>query len=67
MAQTSALYITVILFTTVGFGDITTKTEAARLLATGQVIIDLIILGGVGARGHRGRDHPRPAAAGTRR
>ena len=63
MTQTSSLYITVLLFTTVGFGDI---TEAARLLATGQMILDLIILGGRG-QGHRGRDHPRPAAAGTRR
>ena len=30
---------------TVGFGDITARTEAARLLVAGQMIIDLIILG----------------------
>jgi voltage-gated potassium channel len=36
-------------FATVGFGDITAKTEAARLVATGQMITDLIILG-IGAR-----------------
>jgi hypothetical protein len=36
-------------FATVGFGDITAKTEAARLLVTGQMITDLIILG-LGAR-----------------
>ena len=34
---------------TVGFGDITARTEAARLLVAGQMIIDLIILG-LGAR-----------------
>ena len=37
------------MFATVGFGDITAKTEAARLLVTGQMITDLIILG-LGAR-----------------
>jgi hypothetical protein len=36
-------------FATVGFGDITAKTEAARLLVTGQMIVDLVILG-LGAR-----------------
>jgi voltage-gated potassium channel len=36
-------------FATVRFGDITTETEAARLLVTGQMIIDPIILG-FGAR-----------------
>ena len=30
---------------TVGFGDITARTEAARLLVAGQMIIELIILG----------------------
>jgi hypothetical protein len=32
-------------FTTVGFGDITAKSEGARLLVTGQMAADLIILG----------------------
>src|SRR5215471_16340471 len=49
MTRTNALYFTVTVFATVGFGDITAKTEAARLLVTGQMILDLIILG-VGAR-----------------
>jgi ion channel len=49
MNHTDALYFTVTTFATVGFGDITAKTEAARLLVTGQMIIDLIVLG-VGAR-----------------
>ena len=49
MTRTNALYFTVTVFATVGFGDITAKTETARLLVTGQMIIDLIILG-IGAR-----------------
>jgi voltage-gated potassium channel len=32
-------------FSTVGFGDITAKTETARLVVTGQMLADLIILG----------------------
>jgi Ion channel len=49
MTRTNALYFTVTVFATVGFGDITAKTEAARLVVTGQMIIDLAILG-LGAR-----------------
>jgi voltage-gated potassium channel len=49
MTRTNALYFTVTVFATVGFGDITAKTEAARLVVTGQMITDLIILG-LGAR-----------------
>jgi len=36
-------------FTTVGFGDITAKSEGARLLVTGQMVTNLIILG-IGAK-----------------
>jgi hypothetical protein len=49
LTHTDALYFTVSVFVTVGFGDITAKTEAARLVVTGQMIIDLVILG-IGAR-----------------
>ena len=49
MTHTNALYFTVTVFATVGFGDITPKTEAARLIVTGQMVTDLIILG-LGAR-----------------
>jgi len=49
MTRTNALYFTVTVFATVGFGDITAKTEPARLLVTVQMIINLIILG-LGAR-----------------
>ena len=33
------------MFSTGGLGDITAKTETARLVVTGQMITDLIILG----------------------
>jgi len=43
--RTGALYLSVTAFTTVGFGDITPKTDAARLVVTGQLFLDLIVLG----------------------
>ena len=49
LTHTDALYFTVTVFTTVGFGDITAKSEGARLLVTGQMVTDLIILG-IGAK-----------------
>jgi voltage-gated potassium channel len=45
LTPTDGLYFTVTVFSTVGFGDITAKTQAARLVVTGQMIADLIILG----------------------
>jgi voltage-gated potassium channel len=45
LTHTDSLYFTVTVFATVGFGDITAKTEAARLVVTGQMITDLIIIG----------------------
>jgi voltage-gated potassium channel len=49
LTHTDALYFTVTVFATVGFGDITAKSEGARLLVTGQMVTDLIILG-IGAK-----------------
>jgi|SRR5690242_6850795 len=49
LTHTDALYFTVTVFTTVGFGDITAKSEGARLLVTGQMVTDLIVLG-IGAK-----------------
>ena len=49
LSRSDALYFTVTVFGTVGFGDITAKTEGARLLVTCQMLIDLVILG-IGAR-----------------
>jgi len=45
MTHTNGLYFTVTVFATVGFGDITAKTEAARLVVTAQMMTDLLILG----------------------
>jgi hypothetical protein len=45
LTHTDALYFTVTVFTTVGFGDITARTEAARVLVTIQMIMDLVIIG----------------------
>lgn len=45
LTHTDGLYFAVTVFSTVGFGDITAKTQAARLLVTGQMITDLVILG----------------------
>jgi putative Mn2+ efflux pump MntP len=68
LTRTDALYFTVTVFATVGFGDIAAKTEAARLVVTGQMIADLIIIG-LGVRVivgavRRGRQR-RPEEAGT--
>jgi len=45
LSHTDGVYFTVTVFSTVGFGDITAKAEAARLVVTGQMIADLVILG----------------------
>jgi voltage-gated potassium channel len=45
LSHTDGLYFTVTVFSTVGFGDITAKTQTARLVVTGQMITDLIVLG----------------------
>ena len=68
LSRTDALYFTVTVFATVGFGDITAKTEVARLVVTGQMLADLIVLG-LGVRVllsavQRGRQRT-PAGTGT--
>jgi hypothetical protein len=42
--RSSALYFTVTVFSTVGFGDITPKTDVARLVVTVQMLTDLAVL-----------------------
>ena len=49
MRRTDALYFTVTVFATVGFGDITAKSEAARALVTGQMVAGIVVVG-IGAR-----------------
>jgi voltage-gated potassium channel len=43
--HTRALYFTITIFSTVGFGDITPKTDTARLLVSTQMLLDFVIIG----------------------
>jgi hypothetical protein len=45
LSRTDALYFTVTIFSTVGFGDISAHTEPTRLVVSAQMMLDLIILG----------------------
>ena len=45
LSRLDALYFTVTVFATVGFGDITGRSEPARALVTVQMILDLLVLG----------------------
>jgi voltage-gated potassium channel len=49
LSRTDALYFTVTVLSTVGFGDITPRSEMARLVVTVQMIANLILIG-LGAR-----------------
>ena len=42
---TTALYFTVTVFATVGFGDIVANTDAMRLLVTLQMLLNLVVFG----------------------
>ncbi len=42
---TRALYFTISVFSTVGFGDITPRTDPARLVVAAQMLLDLAIIG----------------------
>ncbi|MFZ3467821.1 potassium channel family protein [Streptomyces sp. 4.24] len=67
LSRTDALYFTVTVFATVGFGDIAPATQVARALTTAQIVADLIVVGviakvlfgavriGVRRRGHVAR------------
>jgi voltage-gated potassium channel len=45
--HTRALYFTVTIFSTVGFGDITPKTDTSRLVVAAQMLLDLVVIGAV--------------------
>ena len=45
LTRTDTLYFTVTTFSTVGFGDITAASQAARLVVTVQMLLDLLVLG----------------------
>ena len=42
-----ALYFTITIFSTVGFGDITPRTDPARLVVSAQMLLDLVLIGAV--------------------
>jgi voltage-gated potassium channel len=45
LTRTDALYFTVTVFSTVGFGDIVAVSQSARLVVTVQMLLDLLALG----------------------
>jgi voltage-gated potassium channel len=56
LSRTDALYFTVTMFATVGFGDISPVSQTARVVVTFQMLLDLVILGvGVNAFVHAAR------------
>jgi voltage-gated potassium channel len=68
LSRTDALYFTVTVLSTVGFGDITPKSELARLVVTLQMVANLILIGlglrtllGAAQLGLQRRSEGRPA------
>ena len=56
LTRTDALYLSVTIFSTVGFGDISATSQGARLTVTSQMILDLLVLGiGINAFVHAAR------------
>lgn len=45
LSRTDALYFAMTVFSTVGFGDVTPRSEPARLLVTGQMTVNLLLIG----------------------
>ena len=45
LTRTDALYFTVTTFATVGYGDITAKSQGARIIVIFQMLADLVVLG----------------------
>ena len=45
--HTRAIYFTITVFSTVGFGDITPQTDLARIIVSIQMLLDLVIIGAV--------------------
>ena len=45
MDKTGAMYFTVTVFSTVGFGDITARSDLARTLVTVQMLVNLVVIG----------------------
>jgi hypothetical protein len=45
LSRSDALYFTVTVFATVGFGDIAATSQTARMIVTAQMLLDLVVLG----------------------
>ncbi|MFF1872585.1 potassium channel family protein [Kitasatospora herbaricolor] len=45
LSRSDALYFSMTVFSTVGFGDISGRSGPARLLVTGQMAVDLLLIG----------------------
>jgi hypothetical protein len=45
--HTGALYLVITVFSTVGFGDITPKGDLTRIVASIQMLLDLVVIGAV--------------------
>jgi hypothetical protein len=45
LSRTAAVYFTVTVFATVGFGDITPTTDLSRAIVTGQIMCNLFVIG----------------------
>ena len=71
LTRTDALYFTITVFASVGFGDITATSQTARILVMVQMILDLIVIGLVvrlflNAVQHARRKDPNASGAGDR-
>ena len=47
LSRIDSLYYAVTILSTVGFGDITAVTDAARLTVTAQIVLDLVVVVGI--------------------
>ena len=45
--HTGALYLSITLFSTVGFGDITPESDLTRIVVSFQMLLDLVVIGAV--------------------
>jgi hypothetical protein len=45
LSRIDSMYFSVSVFTTVGFGDIAARAQAARVVVTCQLILDIVIVG----------------------
>ena len=48
LSRLDALYFTLTTFSTVGYGDIVARSEAARTAVTMQIVLDLVLIGLIG-------------------